>query len=174
MCHCLYFFSLYNSKIKFHCLLFTGNPISFGIVYVTCGYQSCLNESLWKDQSSFVHTPMNRTLQQNHRQINPVLFFTTSIAGSDGIRSGTTPSTTTRSQSPPTMSSLHDLQQQSVRINVRIPSHHLSFTDPTKSKLNSLNQKISKFLDKIEIHFAQTPNVYNRFLDILDAFKSQE
>ncbi|KAL8882478.1 MAG: hypothetical protein Q9192_007578 [Flavoplaca navasiana] len=49
------------------------------------------------------------------------------------------------------MSSLLDLQEQSSRIN-----------------------EISKFLDKIELHFAQTPNVNHRFLDILDAFKDQE
>ncbi|KAI4274212.1 MAG: hypothetical protein LQ337_004091 [Flavoplaca oasis] len=49
------------------------------------------------------------------------------------------------------MPSLDDLQEQSMRIN-----------------------KTSKFLDKIELHFAQTPNVYNRFLDILDAFKTQK
>ncbi|KAL8886636.1 MAG: hypothetical protein Q9215_005693 [Flavoplaca cf. flavocitrina] len=50
------------------------------------------------------------------------------------------------------MSSLHALQQQSVRIN----------------------QKISRFLDKIELHFVQMPNVYNRFLDTLEAFNNQQ
>ncbi|KAL8879806.1 MAG: hypothetical protein Q9198_002657 [Flavoplaca austrocitrina] len=94
---------------------------------------------------------MNQTLQQDQRQITPALFFAISIARSDGIKFGTNPLTTIRYQLPPTMPSLRALQQQSVRIN-----------------------RISRFLDKVELHFAQTPNVYSRFLDLLDAFKNQE
>ncbi|KAL8990465.1 MAG: hypothetical protein Q9169_008117 [Polycauliona sp. 2 TL-2023] len=48
------------------------------------------------------------------------------------------------------MSTLQDLLQQSAKIN-----------------------KISHYLDKLELHFIKTPNVFSRFQDILDAFKNQ-
>ncbi|KAL8665978.1 MAG: hypothetical protein Q9168_007583 [Polycauliona sp. 1 TL-2023] len=48
------------------------------------------------------------------------------------------------------MSTLQDLLKQSAKVDA-----------------------ISKYLDKIELHFAKTPNVFNRFVDVLDAFKNQ-